>query len=62
MNEKDMIVDVSHLNIKSFYEVLEQNPDLEKDFDPFYGDRMVKIVFIGKGISKEDISKELDEI
>ena len=26
MNEKDMIVDVSHLNIKSFYEVLEQNP------------------------------------
>ena len=26
MNEKDMIIDVSHLNIKSFYDVLEENP------------------------------------
>ncbi len=43
-------------------EVLEANPDIKKDWDPFYGDRMVKIVFIGKGISKEEISKELDEI
>ena len=43
-------------------EVLEQNPDLEKDFDPFYGDRMVKIVFIGTNISEEEITKELDEI
>lgn len=43
-------------------EVLENNPDIKKDWDPFYGDRMVKIVFIGKGISKEEISKELDQI
>ena len=43
-------------------EVLTANPDLQKDWDPFYGDRMVKLVFIGKGISKEEISKELDEI
>lgn len=43
-------------------EVLDANPDIEKDWDPFYGDRMVKIVFIGKGISKEEITKELDEI
>ena len=43
-------------------EVLEQNPDLQKDWDSFYGDRMVKLVFIGQGISKEEISKELDEI
>ena len=42
--------------------VLAANPDLQKDWDPFYGDRMVKLVFIGKGISKEEISKELDEI
>ena len=26
MNEKDMIIDVSHLNVKSFYDVLEENP------------------------------------
>ena len=43
-------------------EVLEQNPDLKKDWDPIYGDRMVKIVFIGQGISKDEISKELDKI
>lgn len=43
-------------------EVLDNNPDIEKDWDPFYGDRMVKLVFIGKGISKEEISKELDQI
>ncbi len=43
-------------------EVLKNNPDIEKDWDPFYGDRMVKIVFIGKGLSKEDIYKELDQI
>lgn len=43
-------------------EVLAANPDIKKDWDPFYKDRMVKIVFIGKGISKEEITKELDEI
>ena len=43
-------------------EVREANPDIEKDWDEFYGDKMVKIVFIGKGISKEEIYKELDQI
>ncbi len=43
-------------------QVLEENPDVKKDWDEFYGDRMVKLVFIGKGINKEEISKELDKI
>ena len=43
-------------------EVREANPDIERDWDEFYGDKMVKIVFIGKGITKEEISKDLDEI
>ena len=43
-------------------QVLEGNPDIKKDWDEFYGDRMVKLVFIGKGIDKEEISKELDNI
>lgn len=43
-------------------QVLEANPDLEKDWDPFFGDRMTKIVFIGQGISKEKISKELEQL
>lgn len=28
MNEKQMIIDVSHLNVKSFYDVLEENPKI----------------------------------
>ena len=43
-------------------EILEQNPEVRKEWDPFYGDKMIKIVFIGQGLSKEEISKELDEI
>lgn len=43
-------------------QVREANPDIERDWDEFYGDKMVKIVFIGKGISKEEISADLDKI
>lgn len=43
-------------------QILDANPDLARDWDPFYKDRIVKLVYIGKGISKEEISKELDEI
>ena len=43
-------------------QVLSQNPDMQKEWDPFYGDRMTKLVFIGQGISKEEITKELDEL
>ena len=47
---------------KLIEEVLKENKDLEKDWDEFYGDRMVKIVFIGKGNIEEEIRKELDQI
>ena len=43
-------------------QVLAANPEIEKDWDPFYGDRMVKLVYIGQGIDKDEISKELDNI
>jgi len=43
-------------------QILEANPDLQKDWNEFYGDRMVKLVFIGQGIDKEEITKELDKI
>ena len=43
-------------------QVLEENPDIARDWDPFYQDRMTKIVFIGQGISKEEITKELDNL
>ena len=43
-------------------QILAANPDLKKDWDPFYKDRIIKLVFIGKGMNKEEIIKELDEI
>ena len=35
MNEKNMIIDVSHLNVKSFYDVLEENPKTVVTSTPF---------------------------
>ncbi len=36
-------------------------PKLEQDWDPVYGDRMVKLVFIGKNMDKEAIITKLDK-
>lgn len=38
----------------------EKEPGLLRDWDEKYGDRMQKIVFIGKGIDKEKLIRELD--
>ena len=37
-----------------------QNPQLRKDWDPVYGDRMQKLVFIGQHLDKEQITRDLD--
>lgn len=37
-----------------------RNPDLQRDWDEEYGDRMQKLVFIGQHLDKELIAKELD--
>lgn len=41
-------------------EMLAREPGLIKDWDPVYGDRMQKIVFIGKDMDREEITKLLD--
>ncbi len=38
----------------------ETEPGLKRDWDPEYGDRMDKLVFIGRGMDKEAIIKGLD--
>lgn len=40
--------------------LLAQNPDMMRDWDDIYGDRMQKLVFIGKNMDKELIIKSLN--
>lgn len=42
--------------------VLRENPDVAKDWDPKFGDRMVKLVFIGQKMDKDLIISALDLI
>ena len=42
-------------------QLMEQNPQVKKDWDEKYGDRMEKLVFIGQNLDKEAITKALDE-
>lgn len=39
----------------------ERNPQLEKDWDDKYGDRMQKIVFIGQKLDRKAIEAQLDQ-
>jgi G3E family GTPase len=39
---------------------MERDPQLRRDWDPVYGDRMQKIVFIGQHLDKEEINRLMD--
>ena len=41
-------------------QMIEQEPDILKDWDEKVGDRMVKLVFIGKDMDKEAIIEEME--
>ena len=41
-------------------EILEMNPDIAAAWHPVYGDRVNKLVFIGRKMNKEEIIKNLD--
>ena len=41
-------------------QLLKENPDVAKDWDETYGDRMIKLVFIGKNMNKNEIIEKLD--
>lgn len=41
-------------------QLMEQEPGLAQDWDPVYGDRMIKLVFIGKNLDREALSRSLD--
>ena len=41
-------------------QIIAQNPDILNDWDDKYGDRVIKLVFIGQKLNKEQIINELD--
>ena len=41
-------------------QIMLLEPGLEQDWDPEYGDRMEKIVFIGRDMDRKAIEKSLD--
>lgn len=43
-------------------QMLKDNPELLKNWDAEVGDRIIKLVFIGQDLEKEEIKKELDTI
>ena len=42
-------------------EMIAQDPEILKDWDKEVGDRMVKLVFIGRKMNKEEIIKEMED-
>jgi G3E family GTPase len=40
--------------------VLEKYPQVRKMWDPVYGDRMQKLVFIGQNMDRKEIEEQLD--
>ncbi|MBQ6056347.1 MAG: GTP-binding protein [Treponema sp.] len=41
-------------------QLLEENPEIKKEWDPKVGDRMIKLCIIGQNLDKKAISAELD--
>ena len=40
--------------------LMQQNPDMMRDWHEHYGDRMIKLVFIGQHLDREAITRQLD--
>ena len=43
-------------------ELIKESPEVMKNWDEEVGDRIIKLVFIGQDLEKEEIKKELDQI
>lgn len=45
---------------KEMEQLLQENPNIEADWDDLYGDRMIKLCIIGQNLDKKKITEELD--
>ncbi len=52
---------VASLPLAEQTNILQENPRMKEDWDPTYGDRLTKLVFIGTELDKERIVAELDQ-
>ena len=41
--------------------MMMRDPALRRDWDEEYGDRMIKLVFIGRDLDREKLAHDLDE-
>ncbi|MCM1020640.1 MAG: GTP-binding protein [Muribaculum sp.] len=41
--------------------LMAQDPNFLRDWDPVYGDRMIKLVFIGQHLNREELTRRLDD-
>ena len=51
---------ISDLSQEEQQVIMIANPDIMDEWDPEYGDKMIKIVFIGKDMNKDEIINKLD--
>ncbi|MBP3503208.1 MAG: GTP-binding protein [Clostridia bacterium] len=51
---------VASFNKEEQKQIIAQNPDILNDWDDKYGDRVIKLVFIGQKMDKQEIIAELD--
>lgn len=47
---------------KQLEEFVKQDPSIMKNWDEKVGDRMIKLVFIGKGMDRAKIEADLDAL
>ena len=62
-NSKNMVPTgpwISDLSKEEQQAIMIANPDIKEDWDSEYGDKMIKIVFIGKDMKKDEIIDKLD--
>lgn len=59
LQDDGLWVDAEDIDVRK--EILAANPELLEEWDDVYGDRMIRLVFIGKNMDKKAMIRQLDE-